>query len=589
MTYRTHTCGELNGAGAGKQVVLSGWVARVRDLGGLLFLSLRDRYGKTQIVTDQDPALDEILKTLSMEDVVRLEGVVRKRPDEMINPDMKTGEIEVLAQSIEVLNKSDSLPLIVEDKEELSEELRLRYRYLDLRRPRMIRNLLTRHYALQSVRNFNAENGFFEIETPFLIRSTPEGARDFIVPSRIHRGMFYALPQSPQLYKQSLMVGGIDRYFQISRCFRDEDLRKDRQPEFTQIDIEMSFVNAGDVLLHTENMMKHAMKQVCDIEINDSFPLINYEDAMDLYGTDAPDLRFGMTFKRTDEFFRGSGFKAFESAIASGGCIYGLCGKGKAGLSRKQRTELEDLARDFGLSGLLNTQVTENGLTGILGKVFEADHQRKLITYLDAEDGDLLMFAAGEKRKTQTGLGKLRNRLGLIWDLIPENVFSFCWVINPPLFEIENDSDRISPVHHAFTAPLDEDLDNIEPSPLNVRSKAYDLVLNGVELASGSIRNHRSDVQKRILKAMGIGAEEANMRFGFLLEALKYGAPPHGGIAVGFDRFVMLMVGEKSIRDVIAFPKTNIAVSLMDGAPSEIDLEQLRELGLFFKNPDNKA
>ena len=580
MNYRTHNCGELTGKDKGIEVILAGWVARLRDLGGLLFVDLRDRYGKTQVVVDIDSPLSELVKTLKTEDVVRVEGVVRGRPKDMVNPEMATGEIEVEATDVTILGRSLPLPLGVEDLEEPSDELRLRYRYLDLRRPRMKKNLLMRHKALQSVRMYHDEKGFIEVETPMLIRSTPEGARDYLVPSRIHKGAFYSLPQSPQIYKQALIIGGLDRYFQIARCFRDEDMRRDRQPEFSQIDIEMAFINEEDVLSHTEELMKRLIKDVIDRDIIIPFSRIEYKDALEKYGSDAPDMRFNMTLSRCDDYFHDSGFKAFTNIVTSGGGVFMMIGTGKGDLSRRQRDELEDLAREEGLAGMLSVPITWEGLTGVLKKVLTDEQQASLIDGLGAVAGDLMMFAAGEPDSTLESMGRVRRKLAEKWELTETNDLQFCWVVNPPLFETLPEGTGITAVHHPFTSPFDEDVDLLETDPLDVRSRAFDLVLNGVELGTGSIRNHDSALQQRVFKAIGLSEEEAKSRFGFLLEALSYGTPPHGGIALGFDRLVMLIKGEKSIRDVIAFPKTNTATSLMDGSPTLIDSAQLSELGL---------
>lgn len=580
MSYRTHNCNALRGSDEGKKVILAGWVARVRDLGGLLFMDLRDCHGKTQVVPGDQNVLADQIKSLKSEDVVQVSGTVKKRPPDMINADMDTGEIEIELESLNVLSKCAPLPLGVEDVEDPSDELRLRYRYLDLRRPLMTHNLQIRSDSLQSIRRFNHDQGFLEIETPSLIRSTPEGARDFIVPSRIHKGSFYALPQSPQIYKQALIIGGVDRYFQIARCFRDEDLRRDRQPEFSQIDLEMAFAEEEDIFDHTERMIQRLVKDVLDQDIPLPLERITYEDSITKYGSDAPDLRFNMLITECTSHFKDSGFKAFENIIHDGGAVLGMTSMGKGNLSRRQRGEIEDLARSEGLAGLLNAPVTEQGPGGVLGKVLSSGQQTELINLMNADPGDLLMFAAGDLEIIRPVLGRLRRILAAKWELADEQEFKFCWVVDPPLFETIPDEDGLTAVHHPFTAPLTEDINLLESDPLLVRSRAYDLVLNGVELATGSIRIHRSSLQKKVFKVIGIDEKEAKKRFGFLLEALEFGAPPHGGIALGLDRLVMFLAGQTSIRDVIAFPKTNTAFSPMDSTPSPIDLEQLNELGL---------
>jgi len=580
VSYRTHTCGGLTGKNDGEKVILSGWAARIRDLGGVIFLDLRDRYGKTQVVANKGSVPAEALKEVGSEFVVRIEGVVRLRPDGMINKEMATGEIEVVAEAVEILSPCRPLPLGVEDEEEPNEELRLKYRYLDIRRPRMKRNLMMRHKALVSIRKFNDEEGFLEVETPFLMAPTPEGARDYLVPSRLHHGSCYALPQSPQLYKQSLMIAGLDRYCQIARCFRDEDLRKDRQPEFTQIDVEMAFVEEEEVYLHVEKMMTRLVKDTRGEDTHPPFPRLTFDECIAHYGSDAPDLRYGLLIHRIDEQLRGAGFKAFESVIEAGGGVYAMRADGKGDLSRKQRDELEELARGEGLAGLLSAPVEPNGgLGGVLGKNLTLDRQTELVEALDAKPGDMLLMAAGSA-SLLAGLGKVRRKLAERWGLAKAGDLKFCWVVRPPLFEVTSDGNGLTAMHHPFTSPLPEDADRLESDPLSVHCRAYDLVLNGVEMGSGSIRIHHPVMQERVFKAIGIDQETARARFGFLLDALSYGAPPHGGIALGFDRLVMMLLEESSIRDVIAFPKTNIATSLMDGSPSLVDDAQLAELGL---------
>ena len=560
-------------------MVLAGWVARVRDLGGLMFLDLRDRYGKTQVVADRAAPAAELFRNLHPEDVVRVEGVVRRRPEAMVNPEMATGAIEIAADGLQLLSPAQPLPIPVEEDSDAGEELRLRHRYLDLRRPRMQRNIMLRHRALQSVRRFHDERGFLEIETPMLICSTPEGARDYLVPSRIHQGSFYALPQSPQLYKQSLMIAGFDRYFQMARCFRDEDLRRDRQPEFTQIDLEMAFAGEEDVYAHTEAMMQRLAKDTLGIDIALPFPRIDYPEALARFGSDAPDLRYGLEIARVDEQFAAGGFKAFATVVAEGGGVFAINAQGRGGLSRKERDELEVMARAEGLAGLLSAPVAAGTLSGVLGKTLPADIIDSLRQRLGADEGDLLLFSAGEPKGTLAALGRLRRLWAERWGIIPQGELRFCWIPNAPLFE-PAEAGGLTAVHHPFTSPVAEDIDKLEVAPLEVRSRAYDLVLNGVEVATGSIRMHDPQLQERVFAVIGLDGETARRRFGFLLEALSYGAPPHGGIALGFDRLVMLLAGESSIREVIAFPKTNTGFSPLDNAPRPVDLAQLFELGL---------
>lgn len=587
--YRTHTCGQLRGENEGQEVTLAGWVSRVRDLGGLVFMDLRDRYGKTQICAEGTTEIAKVIRSLGIEDVVQVHGCVRKRPERMVNKAIATGEIEVEAQKIVVLSSSSPLPFGIEDEEEPGEELRLRFRYLDLRRFRMQRNLELRHRLLQTTRQFFTTKGFWEVETPFLIRSTPEGARDYLVPSRLHRGKWYALPQSPQLYKQTLMIGGIDRYFQIVRCFRDEDLRRDRQPEFTQIDVEMSFVGQEDVISVVEQLMVSLVETIYGTKVTTPFPRMTYEEAVTKFGTDAPDLRYDMKIVNIDEVFQGGGLRSFEDVLAQGGKIYGLKVEGKSSLSRRERQLIEEEAHQEGLAGLIFTTWREGRWEGVIGKVLDLNRSIKLKEVTGIQEGDALFLSGGESNETLAALGRLRRKWADRWRLVDNEQLSFCWVIEPPLFEIDKETKRLVSVHHPFTAPLEEDIEHLEIDPLKVRARAYDLVLNGAEIGSGSIRIHNPRLQLQLLRLLGWDENEAKRRFGFLLEAFSYGAPPHGGIALGFDRIVMLLARELSIREVIAFPKTNIAVSLMDGAPAEIDPQQWEELGLKMKKSNENS
>jgi len=571
-SFRTHTCGDLRAEHVGSKVTLAGWVRRARDLGGLLFVDLRDRYGQTQVVFEPGTDVFEKAKELGQQDVIQVKGIVRKRPEDQINRSLPTGEIEVLAESLVVLNESKTPAFPIEDEINVSEEVRLRWRFLDLRRPEMQKNLILRHRAAQATRNYLSSAGLVEIETPFLTKSTPEGARDFLVPSRIYPGKFYALPQSPQLYKQVLMSSGFDGYFQIARCFRDEDLRADRQPEFTQIDLEMSFADVDDVLDLTEGLMAHIFREVLGIEIERPFPRMTYSEAMERYGIDKPDTRYGMELFDLTDFFRDTDFRVVRSAIEDGGRVIGF--RVDRELSRREIDDLTERAKELGAGGLLWLSSKEGQLRGPLAKFIDREKGLKLL----GGEGKTALLLAGKKEKILEIGGALRIEVAKRFGLIPDGKWNFLWVLDFPLFVWNEEEKRIEPAHHMFSMPQDEFLDYLESEPLKVVGKIYDLVLNGVELGSGSIRVHRRDIQEKIMEIAGIPAEERQKRFGFLLEALEYGTPPHGGIALGFDRMVAMMAGRESIRDVIAFPKTTKGQALYEGAPSDVSEEQLREL-----------
>jgi len=581
--YRTHTCGELTREHAGQTVRLAGWVDSSRDHGGLIFIDLRDRYGTTQCVFNPEVAREAhaLAEEMHGQDVVRLEGTVSPRPAAAVNPKIPTGAIEVRVTVAEVLAKSAPPPITVADDCDAGEDVRLRYRYLDLRRPCMQRNLLVRHEIIQAMRRTLEGERFIEVETPLLTKSTPEGARDFLVPSRINPGRFYALPQSPQLFKQILMVSGFDRYYQIARCLRDEDLRADRQPEFTQLDIEMAFIAEDDVLGVTERVVAAVVKAVKGVDLATPFPRLSFADAMRDYGSDKPDRRFEMKLADVAEVARASEFRIFRQAAEAGGHVRGLKvpgGPGAPGLTRKDIDTLTAFAADFGAKGLAWMRVEAESLTGPIAKFFKPDQLAAMQKTFAAKEGDLLLFVADAPAVVAASLGALRVHLGHRLGLVPQEELNFCWVTDFPLFEWDVEEKRHVAIHHPFTSPKPEDLDRLESEPLSVRARAYDLVLNGVELGGGSIRIHRPDVQEHVFRLLGIGKEEAEEKFGFLLEALRYGAPPHGGIALGLDRFVRLLVGASSIREVIAFPKTQRAQCMMSGAPGTVDERQLRDL-----------
>jgi aspartyl-tRNA synthetase len=592
---RTHTCGALRAADAGQTVTLNGWVHRTRDHGGVSFFNLRDHAGITQVVVDQDApaALREAATSLRMEFCVAVEGTVRARPEAMVNSEMPTGEIELAATKIEILSTCEPLPFMIDERSDARDDLRFKYRYLDLRTHAMQRKIRLRSEVMQAVREYLTGLNFVEVETPTMIKSTPEGARDFLVPSRLHPGSFYAMPQSPQLYKQLLMVSGFDRYFQLAHCFRDEDARGDRQLEHTQIDMEMSFVSKDDVFAVVEGMLGNVFRRALQVELPPTFERLSYDDAMNRYGTDKPDLRFELELQDFAPFVAGSGFGVFENAVADGGSVKVLVVPGQAEYSRKQITELEDVAKTYGAKGLAWTKVraaddaaagTAPGssaptLDGGIGKFF-ADRAGEITEALGAGAGDLLLFVADSWRVATTALGAVRSRLGRDLALAAPGTFRFAWIVDFPLFEYDEEEGRWAAAHHMFTMPQEQYLETMEDDPGAVKGDLYDLVCNGYELASGSIRIHDPALQSRIFRIVGFDEEEAQRRFGFLLEAFRYGPPPHGGIAPGLDRLVMIMAGEESIREVIAFPKTANGLSPLDDSPSPVDARQLAELGL---------
>ncbi|UTC63586.1 aspartate--tRNA ligase [Treponema sp. OMZ 787] len=584
---RTVTCGGLNKDFAGKTVVLNGWIHRKRDHGGITFLNLRDRYGLTQVVVDDDASeeLKALAVSLKQEFCIAVEGLVRLRPDSMINREMATGEIELKALKIEVLSKSEVLPFQIDEKTNANEDLRLKYRYLDLRSKAMQEHIILRSKFAFAVREFLTSKEFLEIETPTFIKSTPEGARDYLVPSRLYPGKFYALPQSPQIYKQILMVSGFDKYFQIARCYRDEDARGDRQPEFTQIDLEMSFASREDVLSLTEGMMQYAFKKSINVDLPNTFERISYDNAIDIYGTDKPDLRFEMKMQDAAFMAEIGNFAVFKDAVSSGGAVKALVVKGQAeAYSRKKIEELEAAAKIYKAKGLAWIKVTETGakFEGGISKFFEGK-EKEVCSKLGAEKGDLILFVADKYKIACTALGAVRSKLGKDLGLLNPAEFKFVWIVDFPLFEWNEEENKWDPAHHMFSAPQEKYIPTMEENPEPVKGDLYDLVLNGYEVASGSIRIHNPELQKRIFKIVGFDESEAEKKFGFLTEAFKYGAPPHGGIAPGLDRIVMIMAGETSIKEVIAFPKNSFAVSPMDDSPSEVDQKQLDELHLAIK------
>ncbi len=579
---RTHTCGELSSQDAERTVTLMGWVHRRRDHGGLIFIDLRDRYGLTQVVFDPNLLVEGFPKSKGLrgEFVIAIRGQVRKRPDGMVNPNLQTGEIEVAAVDLKILNPAKTPPFEIDENIDVSEETRLKYRYIDLRNSSMKKNLLLRHNCYQLVRSYFNDNRFVEVETPILMRSTPEGARDYLVPSRINKGQFYALPQSPQTYKQILMVAGMDRYYQIVRCFRDEDLRADRQPEFTQIDVEMSFVERDDVLQLVEELMVRIFREILGVKIETPIQRLTYEQALNQYGSDKPDLRYGLELVNISRMVGSCDFKVFSQCVKDGGTVCGLRVEGGSSYSRKQVDDLTAEMKVEGAQGLVAIKVGEQGWDSPLSKFFSEDEIAGITRAFGASAGDLLLIVADRAQEALELAGSLRQKIAKRENLIPEGVYKLAWVVDFPLLEFDDQEQRYVARHHPFTCPMDEDLQFMDERPGDVRAKAYDLVLNGYEIAGGSIRIHSRALQDHMFRLLGISEQEARDKFGFLLDAFEYGAPPHGGIAFGFDRMVMILAGETSLRNVIAFPKTNSAMSLMDGAPSTVSARQLKELGL---------
>jgi aspartyl-tRNA synthetase len=584
---RDKWCGEIRESDIGSNVSLAGWVFRRRDHGGLIFVDLRDRSGIAQVVFSHDVSKEahELAHDLRGEFVIAVSGEIRKRPVGTENPTLPTGMVELYAKELKVLNESTPLPFPMEEAAEASESLRLKYRYLDLRRPELQHNLIVRHRVTKVIRDYLDEKGFLEIETPMLTKSTPEGARDYLVPSRLNPGHFYALPQSPQLFKQILMVSGLERYFQIVKCFRDEDLRADRQPEFTQVDMEMSFADKEDVMAVIEGMIKRIFKDVLNVEIEVPFQRLSFKESMERFGNDKPDLRFGLELKDMADLVSKGSFKVFLDALQSKGRVKAINGKGMAGISRKEIDMLTEEAKSFGAKGLAWIKV-KNGFESPIAKFFPDEVLRQMAERLEASEGDLMLFVADREKVVHDVLSRMRLELGKRLNLIKDG-FRFLWVTDYPLLEWDEEGGRFTAMHHPFTSPTDEDIEKMLTEDINdkdglssLKARAYDIVLNGYEIGGGSIRIHRRDVQKKMFEILKISEDEAKLKFGFLLDALEYGAPPHGGIALGLDRLVMLMVGAHSIRDVIAFPKTQKAVCLMSGAPSTVEHKQLKELNI---------
>ncbi|MED3571496.1 aspartate--tRNA ligase [Cytobacillus praedii] len=583
MFGRSYYCGEITEAAIGEKVILKGWVQKRRDLGGLIFIDLRDRTGIVQVVFNPETSPEALVSAerVRNEFVLDIEGVVVAREEGTVNPNLKTGHIEIKAEKITILNEAKTPPFMLDDKTGVSEDVRLKYRYLDLRRPVMFETLKMRHQVTKAMREFLDGEGFLDIETPILTKSTPEGARDYLVPSRVHPGEFYALPQSPQIFKQLLMVGGFERYYQIARCFRDEDLRADRQPEFTQVDMEMSFMSQADIISLMENMMSKIMKEVKGLDVQTPFPQMTYQEAMDRYGSDKPDTRFEMELTDLSEIVKDSSFKVFAGAVSAGGQVKAINVKNGAGkYSRKDIDALTEFVSVYGAKGLAWLKAEEDGLKGPISKFVTEEEQNAIKTALSVEAGDLLLFVADKTNVVADALGALRIKLGKELELIDQAKFNFLWVTDWPLLEYAEEEGRYYAAHHPFTMPAREDLPLLDSDPSKVRAQAYDLVLNGYELGGGSLRIFERDVQEKMFNVLGFSKEEANEQFGFLLDAFDYGTPPHGGIALGLDRLVMILAGRTNLRDTIAFPKTASASCVLTEAPGEVSESQLDDLHL---------